>query len=151
MSRWLPRWYGTPSTTPPEPPVPTTAAPVPPSTIPGLTPTVDGVGDQLFPALGNPGIDVQHYDLAVAYDPVTDELSGSVGIDLLLTEDRSTITLDSAGPVVQSVTLDGSPARFLNDSPELRIELEQAGAIGDSLPKRPSPNKYCCEAPLTWS
>lgn len=114
-------------------PVPTTAEPVPFPTVPGLVPTADGAGDLLFPALGNPGLDVQHYDLAVRYEPATDQLSGSVGIDLVLTEDRSEITLDSTDPLVSEVAIDGVPVQFLNDSPELRIELAQPMAAGSTL------------------
>ena len=54
-----------------------TASPVPAS--PG-----DGVGDTLFPALGNPGIDVQHYDVDIAFDSDADVITGSVGVDLVL-------------------------------------------------------------------
>src|SRR5262245_38074600 len=35
---------------------------------------VSGVGDELFPDLGNPGIDVTHYDIDVTYDPNTSRL-----------------------------------------------------------------------------
>ena len=118
----------------PTPPIATTTEPVPVSTsVPGMVPTADGAGDLLFPALGNPGIDVLHYDLAVTYQPDTDELSGTVGIDLLLTEDRSAITLDATDPLVSEVTVDGAPVAFLNDAPELRIELAQPTAAGTTL------------------
>lgn len=91
----------------------------------------DGVGDSLFPALGNPGIDVVHYDVDVAYDSVTDVVDGTVGLDVVLTEDREAITLDSSGPVVSSVSVDGTTADFEADSPELRITLPQQGHAGD--------------------
>ena len=124
-----------PSTSAPGPtsPTPTTAVPPPASTLPGLVPTADGAGDPLFPALGNPGIDVQHYDLSISYDPATDEIRGSVGVTLALTQPRSDITLDSRGPLVSQVLVDGSPVEFRNDTPELRIDLAQPGAAGDVL------------------
>jgi hypothetical protein len=42
----------------------------PPTTVPSkpVDVTGDGVGDPLFPDLGNPGIDVQHYDVTLDYD-----------------------------------------------------------------------------------
>ena len=102
--------------------------PGPSSTDPATTtaPSVDtgdGVGDELFPDLGNPGIDVQHYSVDITYDPDSDTLEGSVTIQLTLTRTRTEITLDSLGPDVQSVMVDGAPADFESDRPELRIDL----------------------------
>lgn len=93
----------------------------------------DGVGDSLFPALGNPGIDVTHYDIDIAYDSGLDIVEGTVGLDVVLTETRSFITLDSAGPVVSSVSVDGTGAHFEADSPELRITLPQPARAGESV------------------
>ncbi|MGB8861645.1 MAG: M1 family metallopeptidase, partial [Ilumatobacteraceae bacterium] len=93
----------------------------------------DGVGDELFPELGNPGLDVQHYDVDLHYDPATDVVEGSVGLDVLLTESRDEITLDSAGPEVSTVTVDGAEADVRADGPELRITLPGAGSAGDEL------------------
>lgn len=93
----------------------------------------DGVGDSLFPALGNPGIDVMHYDIDIAYDAAADVVEGTVAIDLLLTEDRSRITLDSAGPAVSTVLVDGVLAVAEQDPPELRITLPTQRRAGDEL------------------
>jgi len=93
----------------------------------------DGVGDVLFANLGNPGIDVTHYDVDIAYDSSTDVVAGTVGMDLTLTEDRTSFTLDSAGPVVNAVTINTVDAEFDNDEPELRITLPQQGHAGDHL------------------
>ena len=57
----------------------------------------DGLGDGLFPSAGNPGVDVQHYDVQLDYDPATDRIAGTVGIDLVVTDARDSITLD-VGP-----------------------------------------------------
>ena len=93
----------------------------------------DGIGDSLFPALGNPGIDVTHYDIDIAYDSDVDIVEGTVGLDVVLTEARSLITLDSAGPVVSSVSVDGTRAHFEANSPELRITLPQPARAGESI------------------
>ena len=98
-----------------------------------LDDTGDGVGDALFPELGNPGLDVQHYDVALAYDPTADAIGGTVGLDVMLTSDRAEITLDAAGPVVSQVTVDGVEATAVADGPELRITLPQPGKSGDEL------------------
>ena len=93
----------------------------------------DGVGDALFPALGNPGVDVTHYDVDIAYDGADNSVAGTVAIDLLLTENRAQITLDSAGPVVSSVLVDGVLAVTEQDPPELRITLPSQRRAGDEL------------------
>ncbi|MEA3185170.1 MAG: hypothetical protein QOJ74_1647 [Ilumatobacteraceae bacterium] len=81
----------------------------------------NGVGDSLFPALGNPGIDVQNYTLLLDYDPQARKLSASDQIDLVMTEDRATFSLDSDGPVVSAVSVDGVAAKFVATKPELFI------------------------------
>ena len=126
---------GEPSTTTPGP---ATTAPTNNESLP-VESTVpsgdigDGVGDSLFPDLGNPGLDVQHYDVALAYDPAADTISGTVVLDVALTSDRSEITLDSLGPVVSQVTVDGVDAAVEPDGPELRITLPTPGRSGDEL------------------
>ena len=37
----------------------------------------DGLGDALYPQLGNEGYDVQHYDIDLQFDPETQQLAGS--------------------------------------------------------------------------
>ena len=106
---------------------PAAAVPPPQST------TGDGVGDSLFPDLGNPGIDVTHYDVAIAYDKDDDVVEGTVGLDVEVTEDRNEITLDSDGPEVSSVVVDGVTAGFAEDGPELRIELPRPAIEGDAI------------------
>jgi hypothetical protein len=81
----------------------------------------NGIGDTLFPALGNPGIDVQHYVVSLQYDPVRKQISATVHLDIDMTQDRSTFSLDSAGPVVSAVRVDGAPASFEAANPELII------------------------------
>lgn len=88
------------------------------------TGAADGVGDELFPNAGNPGIDVQHYDVELSYDPASDEVVGTVGLELVLTEGREQISLD-VGPdlTIEQVTVDGADAAFSVEQPELRIPL----------------------------
>ena len=97
-----------------------TTAPTTPTT---GQPTADpnGIGDSLFPALGNPGIDVQHYTVVLDYDPQRRELSVSEHLDIVMTADRDTFSLDSDGPVVSAVTIDGAAAKFTAARPELLI------------------------------
>ncbi len=88
---------------------------------PGRASDPDGVGDVLFPALGNPGLDVQHYAVDLTYDHATERLTGVVGLDVRFTERRRQFTLDSLGPKVDAVTVDGAAAEFTEARPELRI------------------------------
>ena len=105
---------------------PSDTSPASPSTtippgIPAGAQDDNGIGDALFPSLGNPGIDVEHYTLALDYDPQRHQISATAHLDLVMTEDRSTFSLDSDGPVVSSVVVDGSPATFVAAQPELLI------------------------------
>ena len=47
--------------------------------------TGDGIGDTLFPSLGNPGIDVEHYTLTLHYDPARNDISATEHLDMVMT------------------------------------------------------------------
>ena len=93
----------------------------------------DGVGDVLYPDLGNPGLDVSHYDVTLSYDPSTHRVAGVVGLDMQLTSDRDEITLDAIGLTTTQVTVDGEAVTAVADDPELRIPLPHTGRAGDTL------------------
>jgi aminopeptidase N len=116
-----------PDTTTPRP-----AEPAPESTNPAQPNNVDpdGLGDSLYPALGNPGYDVTHYDVDIGYDTDTQILDASVGIDLVPTEVRDEFKLDATFTGTESVTVDGAAAQFVEDSPELRITLDDEWEVG---------------------
>lgn len=99
--------------------------PVAPATTdePSVPDAGDGVGDELFPDLGNPGLDVQHYTVELEYDHAAAELRGAVGLDVALTSERDEITLDAIGLRVEAVTVDGEQAEFRTEDVELRITL----------------------------
>ena len=107
--------------------LPTTESSAPPTTAP-ITPTTqpessdpNGIGDVLFPALGNPGIDVEHYTVVLDYDPKRQLLSATEHIDLVMTQDRDMFSLDSDGPDVSAVAIDGAAVKFVTAPPELLI------------------------------
>jgi aminopeptidase N len=89
----------------------------------GPTPGSAGVGDRLYPTLGNGGYDVQNYDLHVTYpekDP-KQTVTGDVTITAVATQNLSRFDLDFGGDSVGSVKVNGDPATFTRDGDELVI------------------------------
>lgn len=92
-----------------------------------------GVGDVLFPDLGNPGIDVTHYEVDLTYDPTTRELRATATISITATADLVDFSLDSIGPKVDSVLLDGAKTQFAMQAPELVITPKSTIGRGNSF------------------
>ena len=69
------------------------------------TPTITTGGDPYFPAAGNGGYDVQHYDLGLAYDPATGRLDGRAVITFTPTTDLDSFSLDLSGLRATSVVV----------------------------------------------
>ncbi|MEV5018045.1 M1 family metallopeptidase [Streptomyces sp. NPDC053780] len=82
-----------------------------PSTTPP-TPGSDGVGDPLFPTLGNGGYQVRHYDLTFDFTPVTYDFTATVRISAEARQHLSAFNLDTDGHTIDSVTVDGRRADF---------------------------------------
>ena len=80
-----------------------------------------GVGDPFFPLAGNGGIDVQDYDLKLAYEPATDRLEGTATLRIVATQDLRRFDLDLRDFTLGTVTVDGVPATFTRDGQELQI------------------------------
>ena len=59
-----------------------------------LLPRRSGIGDPYYPAYGNGGYDVSHYDLRLKYQPATDELEGTATLLARATQDLSRFNLD---------------------------------------------------------
>src|SRR5690349_22900063 len=77
----------------------------------GPKPGAAGVGDRLFPALGNGGYDVAHYGLTLDYVPETNRLKGTAVITARATQDLSRFNLDLSGLHVRTATVQGSEAQ----------------------------------------
>jgi aminopeptidase N len=101
---------------------PATSAPIEP-----VEPTL-GAGDALYPGLGSSDIDVVAYDVALTYDPATDQLAGKVTIEVELLVDTDTVPLDAAGLVIRKVSVDGFAAPWTTQDDELLIELAEPRA-----------------------
>ena len=97
---------------------------------PGALPT--GLGDPLYPDLGAPGLDVQHYDVALEVD---EELaaSGTVTLTVEATEDLVQVAVDARSLAVEAVTLDGEEVDFALEEPELVVRPDAPIAAGTTF------------------
>ncbi|MCP9205591.1 M1 family metallopeptidase [Streptomyces sp. NEAU-Y11] len=80
-----------------------------------------GIGDPLYPNLGNPGYDVSAYDLAFDYRRANRPLGAVTTISARATTSLPTINLDFAEGRVRSVRVNGAPARFTTADEDLVI------------------------------
>ena len=80
-----------------------------------------GVGDSLYPGLGNPGYDVLHYEIELDITPLTNFILAVTLITAQATENLETFNLDLSGLEVHSVTVDGAPAAFTRFDQELTV------------------------------
>ncbi|GLF99684.1 M1 family metallopeptidase [Streptomyces yaizuensis] len=91
--------------------------------LPPPPPVALGIGDPLFPLLGNPGYDVLSYDLAFTYHGNnTTPLDAVTRIEATATERLERINLDFAHGTVGSVEVDGLPAEFATVDEDLVIQ-----------------------------
>jgi aminopeptidase N len=87
------------------------------------TPGAAGLGDRLFPTLGNGGYDTEHYALDLTYPTggPSDSVQGEVTIRAEATQSLSRFNLDFDGDSVGAVTVDGRPATWQLQGEELVI------------------------------
>jgi aminopeptidase N len=86
-------------------------------------PGAPGVGDRLFPLLGNGGYNVIHYDLGLRYataDPAQ-PLDGSEVLLARATQTLSRFDLDFSGAEVNGIAVNGRSAKFARQGQELVI------------------------------
>lgn len=88
----------------------------------GAPATPLGIGDRLFPSLGNPGYDVSSYDLDFTYRGTnTAPLTAVTTIDATTTQRLERINLDHAHGAVRSVEVNGAPATFQSAGEDLVV------------------------------
>ncbi|MER6564997.1 M1 family metallopeptidase [Streptomyces sp. NPDC001093] len=97
------------------------------------TPGGSGVRDPYFPKAGNGGYDVGHYDLTLDYTPATRRLTGTAVITARATQDLSAFDLDLAGLQVDSVTVEGTQARFNRAGQELTVRPHDDLSRGETF------------------
>lgn len=115
---------------------PLIVAPVAPAsaaaTIPPMTPVAgaDGLGDPLYPQLGNGGYDVAHYTLDLTVDVISNTITGTTTIMALATEPLTRFNLDLSGLTVTTITVNAAPASFVRTAYELTITPAASLAAG---------------------
>lgn len=97
------------------------------------SPCAAGLGDPLYPNLGNACYQVEHYDLNLRFDPATGLLRGEALLDIVLTNsvtDGFAVDLTS-DMAIQAVTLDGSTVGYSRPT----TDDVSIGLIGGYIPQ----------------
>ena len=89
--------------------------------------------DSLFPRIGNPGYDVQHYEVLQKYDPRSDILNSSTVITALATADLREVSLDFQGPRLSGVFAQRREAHFRRRGSKLIVRLPRPVGAGSEL------------------
>ncbi|MCX6043575.1 MAG: M1 family metallopeptidase [Chloroflexi bacterium] len=80
-----------------------------------------GLGDPLYPTLGNGGYDVLHYTIDLAVDMQSHAVTGTTTIRAETTQALSSFNLDFQGLQIQKITVNAAPANFQRAASELTI------------------------------
>ncbi len=127
-----------PATSAPPPATSSPASSLPPPAVTTSTtvvgrPGAAGLGDPLYPELGNGGYDVRHYALDLAYDPESGRLEGRATITAVATHDLSSFNLDLSGLEVVSVGVEGARASATRRGSELTLIPARALPAGETF------------------
>ncbi|MGW2373343.1 M1 family metallopeptidase [Kitasatospora sp. NPDC001683] len=90
------------------------------ASVPSAT-AVDGLGDPVFPTLGNTGYRALAYDLSFEYRADTRTVDATAVITARLSRTLPSLSLDSLGLNVRTVRVDGRPARFTAHDEKLTV------------------------------
>jgi aminopeptidase N len=122
------------------------------------TPGSAGLGDRLYPTLGNGGYDALHYDLDLRYatSAPSQGIDGTVTMKARATQALSRFDLDFSGASVGSVRVDGKPAAFRRVGEDIVITPAEPIAKGatfttqvihfTSNPTEPDPDDFLSTA-----
>ena len=95
-----------------------------------------GIGDPYYPDSGNGGYEVDHYNITLRYDPVTNRLAGTTVVSATVTETQRLGRFDldlQPSMVVSAVSVNGSRATFEHPGAELMITPDVGLTPGASL------------------
>ena len=93
----------------------------------------DVLPDSLYPDLGSAAIDVQSYDVDLAFDPADRQLRATVVMAIVAAADLSTIELDANGPVLDRAEVDGRSATFAQRGAKLEITPQATIGRGETF------------------
>src|SRR5450759_2150610 len=97
------------------------AAHVSSSPVAGFFAVDQGLGEPMDPTLGNLGYDVSHYEIDIAWDPVTRTLDAHVTVTATATVSMDTVNLDFIGFQIDEVTVDGARAEVARTERDIRV------------------------------
>jgi aminopeptidase N len=83
------------------------------------------LNDPFYPWMGNGGYDALDYDISLKINYNYQKVSGSTTMTAMATQDLSSFNLDFGSMEVKAVTVNGKPARFEHNDPELMIVPDQ--------------------------
>ena len=92
-----------------------------------------GVGDRMFPALGNEGYDVVSYDITLVFDATLTSVEGVVTIEAVAALPLRSFTVDLVGYIVESVEVDGTNAEHARGPRDMRITPAVAIPPGETF------------------
>ncbi|MEU6295630.1 M1 family metallopeptidase [Streptomyces erythrochromogenes] len=95
-------------------------------------PGAPGIGDPYYPASGNGGYDVSHYDLRLKYQPTTDLLEGTATLIATAKQDLSRFNLDF-GLKVSEIRVNGAKAKFATSGAH-EVEVTPAKPLARNTP-----------------
>ncbi|HEY6749682.1 MAG TPA: M1 family metallopeptidase [Mycobacteriales bacterium] len=93
------------------------ASAAPPRPLPGAP----GIGDPLFPGLGNGGYDATHYSIAMTYDPAVKRVAATTTVRARAYQPLTRFDLDFDGNTISSVRFDGRPVSYRREGAELIV------------------------------
>ncbi len=105
-----------------------------PSTVaPGVSPGAAGIGDSLYPQMGNGGYDVLSYLLDLTVDVADNLVAGETTIVATATQDLTAFNVDMSGLIVESVVVNGVDSDYSRIDDELTIAPNPPVLAGDTF------------------
>jgi len=103
----------------------------------------DGLGDPLYPQLGNGGYDVQHYTIELAVDVASNTITGTTTITALASQPLTRFHLDLSGLTVEAITVNDSAATFARErliiTPTVALAVDQPFTVAVAYGGVPAP------------
>lgn len=99
----------------------------------GESPGPEGIGDSLYPTMGNGGYDVQSYSLDLTIDVDDNTLEGFATIDSVANQDLTSFNLDFSGLQIKSLTVNGTVAEHIRVDDELVIAPVEGITSGEEF------------------